>query len=134
MTMPLTPNEAFAMICVALVVLGLATHWWQSAVDRIEDERRANAHKAINADTLGALCEVVLNRRRSGSTTIYNDRDSVLREVDALLFQRGQFPAGSATDMSSRDYHRITMTILHAAADLHQVDAVKTLLLNKFGF
>lgn len=132
--MTLSPNEAFAAFTAASVLIGLAFHWYLSAAERIEEERQVNAHKAVNADTISALCEVVLNRRRSGATTIYNDRDSVLREVDALLFQRGQFPAGSATDMSPSDYHRITMTILHAAADLHQVDAVKTLLLSKFGF
>jgi len=131
--MTLSPNEAFAAFTAASVLIGLAFHWYISASERIEEERQVNAHKAVNADTISALCEVVLNRRRSGATTIYNDRDSVLREVDALLFQRGQFPAGSATDMSSSDYHRITMTILHAAADLHHVDAVKTLLLHKLG-
>jgi len=132
--MTLSPNEAFAAFTAASVLISLAFHWFLSASERIEEERQVNAHKAVNADTISALVEVVLNRRRSGATTIYNDRDSVLREVDALLFQRGQFPAGSATDMSSSDYHRITMTILHAAADLHHVDAVKTLLLHKFGF
>jgi len=133
MSMPLSPNEAFAAVTAAFVLTGLALHWYISSSERLEEQRRVNAHKTINADTISALCEVVLDRRRSGSTTIYNDRDSVLREVDALLFQRGQFPAGSATDMSSSDYHRITMTILHAAADLHHVDAVKTLLLRKLG-
>jgi len=132
--MPLSPDQALIAFLVASVLIGLAFHWYLCASERIEEQRQANAHRTINADTLGALVDVVLSRRQRGSTTIYHDRDIVLREVDALLFQRGQFPGGSASDMSDHDYHRITMTILHTASDLHHADAVKTLLLRKFGF
>lgn len=131
MTMPLSPNEAVVIFIgfSALVAVGFA--WYLRAAERIEEEKQVNAKKAINIDTVDALVEVMLVRRRVNFTgdmmSIYNDRDGVLREVDSLLFERGQFPAGSATDMAPSDYHRLVRTINHISRH-SQPEEVKTYL------